>query len=134
MNFYSIIISILRRFPPGKWVPLGQTVEGGQKNPTYPPASNGAVTPKVSCFLMGKLFIPNKQLLVPLLPLISSSLSGISCALPCVFPSPLYPNHVSSQKIYTRYYLIIISKNITHTRGYHFSTADGQISYGYVDS
>ena len=31
MDFYSILISILRRFPPGKWVPLGQTVEGGSK-------------------------------------------------------------------------------------------------------
>ena len=31
MQFYSIIISILHRFPPGKWVPLGQTMEGGSK-------------------------------------------------------------------------------------------------------
>ena len=32
MDFYSILISILRRFPPGKWVPLSQTVEVGSKN------------------------------------------------------------------------------------------------------
>ena len=31
MQFYSIVISILCRFPPGKWVPLCQTVEGGSK-------------------------------------------------------------------------------------------------------
>ena len=31
MYFYSIVISILRRFPPGKWVPLGQTVEDESK-------------------------------------------------------------------------------------------------------
>ena len=32
MDFYYILVSILRRFPPGKWVPLGQMVEGGSKN------------------------------------------------------------------------------------------------------
>ena len=31
MQFYSILVSILHRFPPGKWVPLGQTMEGGSK-------------------------------------------------------------------------------------------------------
>ena len=32
MDFFYIIISILRWFPPGKWVPLGKTVEGGSKH------------------------------------------------------------------------------------------------------
>ena len=32
MDFYSILISILRWFSHGKWVPLGQTVEGGSKH------------------------------------------------------------------------------------------------------
>ena len=32
MGFYYILISILRRLPPGKWVPLGQTAEGDYKN------------------------------------------------------------------------------------------------------
>ena len=35
MGFYSILISILRRFLPGKWVPLGQTVEDGSKNADF---------------------------------------------------------------------------------------------------
>ena len=29
MQFYTIIISILRQFPPEIWVPLGQTRGGG---------------------------------------------------------------------------------------------------------
>ena len=32
MQFYSTFIYILRQLPPGKWVPLGQTVEGESKN------------------------------------------------------------------------------------------------------
>ena len=35
MQFYSLLTSILRRFPPGKWVPLGQTMEGGSKNAEF---------------------------------------------------------------------------------------------------
>ena len=31
MDFYSILISILRQLPPGKWVPLGNMVESGSK-------------------------------------------------------------------------------------------------------
>ena len=31
MQFYSILVSILHRFPPGKWVPLGQKMVGGSK-------------------------------------------------------------------------------------------------------
>ena len=33
MQFYSILISILRWFLPKKYVPLGQMVKGGSKNP-----------------------------------------------------------------------------------------------------
>ena len=43
MELCSIIISVLRRFPPGIWVPLGQTVEGGLKSLTSPPASNVSI-------------------------------------------------------------------------------------------
>ena len=32
MQFYLILISILHRLPPGKWAPLGQTMECGKKN------------------------------------------------------------------------------------------------------
>ena len=32
MQFYSILIPILHWFHPGKWVPLGQTIEGGSKH------------------------------------------------------------------------------------------------------
>ena len=32
MQFCSIFRSVLRRLPPGKWVTLGHTVEGGSKN------------------------------------------------------------------------------------------------------
>ena len=35
MYLYSIIIYILRRFLPGKWVPLGQTAEGGSKHSNF---------------------------------------------------------------------------------------------------
>ena len=35
MDFYSILISILLWFPPGKWVPLGQTVEDGSKHSVF---------------------------------------------------------------------------------------------------
>ena len=35
MDFYSILISILLWSPPGKWVPLVQTVEGGSKNSNF---------------------------------------------------------------------------------------------------
>ena len=31
MQFYFILRFIWRRFPPGKWVPLDQMVEGGSK-------------------------------------------------------------------------------------------------------
>ena len=35
MQFYSIFRYIARRFPPGKWVSLGQTVESGSKNSNF---------------------------------------------------------------------------------------------------
>ena len=35
MEFYSIIRSILRRFPPGKWVLLGRMVKGGSKQSEF---------------------------------------------------------------------------------------------------
>ena len=35
MDFYSILIYILHCSPPGKWVPLGQMVEGGSKNSNF---------------------------------------------------------------------------------------------------
>ena len=35
MDFYSIIISILRRLSSLKWVLLGRTVEGGSKNANF---------------------------------------------------------------------------------------------------
>ena len=33
MQFYSILIYVLPPSPPGKWVSLGQTIEGGSKIP-----------------------------------------------------------------------------------------------------
>ena len=43
MDFYSIIKPILRPPPPpGKWVPLGKTSEGGSKNADlFTPALHG---------------------------------------------------------------------------------------------
>ena len=41
MQLYSSFRSILHHPPPGKWVPLGYTVEGGSKNPTYSLDSDG---------------------------------------------------------------------------------------------
>ena len=38
MELYIVNISILRRFPPGEWVSLGQTVEAALKMPTSSPA------------------------------------------------------------------------------------------------
>ena len=35
MQLYSILISTLHRFPPGKWVPLGQTTEDGSKTSDF---------------------------------------------------------------------------------------------------
>ena len=48
MDFYSIIISILRRRPPGKWVTIGQRVEDGSKMPTSSPMSDGGINPRIS--------------------------------------------------------------------------------------
>ena len=35
MEFNFVLKFILRRFPPGNWVPLGRTVEGGLKNADF---------------------------------------------------------------------------------------------------
>ena len=35
MDFHSILISVLRQFPTGKWLPFGQTVEGVSKHSNF---------------------------------------------------------------------------------------------------
>ena len=93
MQFYSILISVLLWFPPGKWVPLGQTVEDGSKH---------------SEFFIGNRWPPLRILMINAAIISETVLSdyvfsvdsgGIhSLALTPIFKSLLYSLHMRGQR------------------------------------
>ena len=96
MGFYYILIYILFRFPPGKWVPLGQTVKGGSK---YSDFFTGIQWPLLGVLLISAAIISDTALYEDLV-LLREGWDEFTSSHPSLQVSTVLSSHEVAEKVY----------------------------------